>query len=219
MDEAIEKRNAVIEKTKELKKGLMQELLTRGIGHKKFKKTELGEIPAEWDVVKLENIASFEYGEGLPKNKREGNKYPVYGSNGIVGYHNAFLVKGPGIIVGRKGTIGSVTYCDRNFWPIDTTYYVAANVETNDLKWMFYYLKNLRMGRLNAATGIPGLNRQVALDLKIALPLLTEQKKIAEILSSVDEEIEKGMSHKDKLKEIKKGLMQNLLTGKLRVKI
>mgnify|MGYP001578412139 CR=1 FL=1 len=185
----------------------------------KFKKTEVGEIPVEWEISRLENILSFNYGEGLPEDERIKGEYPVYGSNGIVGYHNKFLVKGPGIIVGRKGTIGRITWSEQNFWPIDTTYYITTDTDKINLRWLFYNLTNLRLDLLNAVTGIPGLNRQVALNMKLALPLLLEQKKIAEILSSVDEAIEKSKEVIEKTKELKKGLMQVLLTGRVRVKI
>ncbi|RLE04455.1 MAG: hypothetical protein DRI99_03870, partial [Candidatus Aminicenantes bacterium] len=134
VDQAIEKVDDSIAKTERLKKGLMQELLTKGlpvasatqtgIGHKEFKNTEIGRIPKEWEVVRLGEVFSLEYGKGLTEKERENGEYPVYGSNGVVGYHSQYIVKGPGIIVGRKGTIGAITWSDRNFWPIDTTYYI-----------------------------------------------------------------------------------------------
>jgi len=219
VDEAIDKKQEIIERTKMLKKGLMQELLTRGIGHKKFQKTEIGEIPVDWEVKALKEVLSLNYGDGLPEGKRKGDKYPVFGSNGIIGYHDSFLVKGPGIIIGRKGTVGSITWSTEDYWPIDTTYYVVPCIGEIDLKWLYYILKILKLYQLNAATGIPGLNRNVALNIKIPLPPLHEQKRIAEALTSVDEEIENEMAHKERLEGIKKGLMQVLLTGKIRAKI
>ena len=87
-----------------------------------FKQTEIGKIPKEWKVVRMEDIFSLEYGRGLTEKDRERGNYPVYGSNGIVGFHSKYLVRGPGIIVGRKGTIGAATWSDKDFWPIDTTY-------------------------------------------------------------------------------------------------
>ena len=179
---------------------------------KRFKKTKIGDIPVDWEVGKLKSVISLKYGEGLPENKREGKPYPVYGSNGIVGYHSKFLVEGPGIIVGRKGSIGSITWSDRDFWPIDTTYYIIADLNKANFRWLFYHLTYLRLNRLNAATGIPGLNRHVVLEKKITLPPLPEQKKIAEILSTVDKAIEKSDKVIKKTKELKKGLMQELLT-------
>ena len=178
----------------------------------KFKKTETGNIPVDWNIVKIKDIISLDYGKGLPENKREGDRYPVYGSNGIVGYHKGYLVEGPGIIIGRKGTVGCVTWSNIDFWPIDTTYYVATNTTKINLRWLYYLLINLKLNRLNAATGIPGLNRNVVSNLAIALPPFSEQKKISEVLSTVDEAIEKSKEIIEKTKELKKGLMQKLLT-------
>jgi restriction endonuclease S subunit len=91
----------------------------------KFKDTPIGKIPVDWEVTSLEKIAFLEYGSSLPEKKRLEGPIPVYGSNGIVGYHNEKLLKGPGIIIGRKGTVGAVTWSDNDFWPIDTTYFIS----------------------------------------------------------------------------------------------
>src|SRR3989338_4289730 len=229
IDSAIEKISQLIEKKKELKKGLMQELLTGKRRVKvgsmkyevggKFKKTEIGEISDRWEIIKLENILTLNYGDGLPEEKRKAGVYPVYGSNGVIGYHDTALVKGPGIIVGRKGTIGSVEWSENDFWPIDTTYYTSTDKEKVNLRWLYYQLQILKLNKLNTATGIPGLNREVALNSSVPYPPILEQKKIAEILSDIDADIEQEVSEKEKMKQLKKGLMQVLLTGKVRVKI
>jgi type I restriction enzyme S subunit len=178
----------------------------------KFKKTPAGKIPVDWEVVKLGDKISLEYGEGLIESKRKYGKYPVYGSNGIIGYHDNFLIKGPGLVVGRKGTIGAVNWSDIDFWPIDTTYYIKL-LDTNlNLRWLYYKLKSLNLSKLNMATGTPGLNRDIACSQIIPLPPPTEQRKIGEILSAVDNAIDKTDAVIEKIKELKKGLMQTLLT-------
>ncbi|MCD6194578.1 MAG: restriction endonuclease subunit S [Candidatus Aminicenantes bacterium] len=178
----------------------------------KFKQTEIGSIPEEWKVMRLEEVFSLEYGKGLIEKERKNGEYPVYGSNGVVGYHSQYIVKGPGIIIGRKGTIGAVTWSDRNFWPIDTTYYIILKIAGTDLKWLFYKLLSLKLAKLNMATGTPGLNRGLVYKLKIPLPPLPEQQKIAEILSRVDEANEKVDDSIEKTERLKKGLMHELLT-------
>jgi type I restriction enzyme S subunit len=219
IDKAIRKTDEIIQKAQELKKGLMQKLLTKGIGHTKFKKTEIGEIPEEWEVVRVGEIVSFEYGKGLPARKRKSGTYPVYGSNGIVGYHNEPLVKGPGIIVGRKGTISGVIWSEKDFWPIDTTYYVKVKRSGIVLRWLYYRLTSLRLEMLNMATGVPGLNRNLVYDVRIGLPPYTEQQKITNVLSTVDKEIEKEKQIKEQLEKTMEWFMGNLLTGKIRVKV
>ncbi|MEM3556078.1 MAG: restriction endonuclease subunit S [Candidatus Micrarchaeia archaeon] len=219
VDDAIQKVDEIIEKTERLKKGLMQELLTKGIGHKEFKDTEIGRIPKDWEVVKVGNILSLEYGKGLPERERISGDYPVVGSNGIVGYHNKALVKGPGIVVGRKGTIGAVSWIDQDFWPIDTTYYVKPKISNIFLRWLFYKLTYLNPAKFHLADVVPGLKRELVHSLKMSLPSLSEQQKIVEMLSSVDEKLELERKRKEKLERIKKGLMNDLLTGRKRVKV
>jgi len=219
VDEAIEKVDQAIEKIERLKKGLMQELLTKGIGHKEFKDTEIGKIPREWEVSKLCERLSLEYGKGLTEIQRLEGKYPVLGSNGIVGYHNDFLIKGPGIIVGRKGTIGAINWSNDNFWPIDTTYYVKLRDRRTDLRWLYYKLISLNLSKLNMATGTPGLNRDLAYSKVLSIPAHSEQHKIVEILDTVVSRLDLCNDKKQKLGKIKKGLMNDLLTGKRRVRV
>ena len=165
-DSLIESLDKLITKKKRIKQGLIQTLLTRGIGHTKFKKTEIGEIPEEWYLKRVGDLFSLEYGTGLPNSKRIGKKYRVFGSNGVIGFSDDFLIEGPGIVVGRKGSIGKVTWSDSNFWPIDTTYYVKLKSNL-DLRWLFYKLTDLELERLNTATGVPGLNRDSIYNLLI----------------------------------------------------
>lgn len=177
----------------------------------KFKKTPAGKIPVDWEVMRLGEIAKLEYGDSLPEDKRAGGKVPVYGSNGIVGYHSSAFLKGPGIIIGRKGTVGAVVWSDKDFWPIDTTYYVTLQREV-DFKWLYYLLSSLHLENLNLPGGVPGINREQVHDLYIPLPLEKEQNKISNILTMVDDLIDKVTSEIEKTEELKKGLMRQLLT-------
>ena len=146
--------------------------------------------PNGWRALRLGDAVSFEYGRSLPSAQRRGGPVPVCGSNGVVGYHDESLVRGPGIVVGRKGSVGAVAWMGCDFWPIDTTYYVNPSSQT-DARWLYYAMSNLGLERLNEATGIPGLNRSTAASLHFQLPPIVEQRKIAAILSSVDDAIEK----------------------------
>jgi len=217
VEEQIEHTDTLIEKTKELKKGLMQQLLTKGIGHTKFKRTELGEIPEEWEIKRFGDILTLEYGFNLPEKDRNGGAYPVYGSNGIVGYHDTFSVKAPGIIMGRKGSIDKVAYAKIDFCPIDTTYYVVNS--SNDWKWLYYLISIQDLRSLNAATGVPSLSRNDFYLLKITVPPLDEQRHIASVLSEFDKHIENQLDQKGRLELLKQGLMQKLLTGQIRVNV
>jgi type I restriction enzyme S subunit len=173
---------------------------------------EINGIPVDWETVKLKEIISLEYGKGLSERNRERGLFPVVGSNGVVGFHNLALVKGPGIVVGRKGTIGAVSLIELDFWPIDTTYYIRMLNKEISLKWLFFALVKLNLPKLSMSDVVPGLKRELVYNLKALLPPLPEQKKIAEILSTMDKAIEKVDEAIEKTQRLKKGLMQELLT-------
>lgn len=143
-----------------------------------------------WKIIELGNVCKFKYGKGLPKRKRLNGIYPVYGSGGIVDYNKDYYIKGPGIIVGRKGTIGSVYFEKRNFFPIDTVFYIEENKDVYDIRFLYYMLINLGLSRLNSDAAVPGLNRNIAYRQEISLPPLNVQRKISSILSAYDNLIE-----------------------------
>jgi len=133
---------------------------------------------------RFEEICTLEYGASLPKKKRIDGPYPVVGSNGITGYHKDYLVEGPAIVVGRKGSAGEVTWIEENCFPIDTTYYIKqTNQEQSALRYLYWLLKTLNLPDLRGGAGIPGLNRtDVYNSHQIPLPPLDVQKElVAEI--------------------------------------
>ena len=139
---------------------------------------------SKYEMVPFEEVCTLEYGASLPKKNRVDGPYPVMGSNGISGYHNDFLVKGPAIIVGRKGSAGEVTYVDGDCFPIDTTYYVKiADKERTNIVYLYHVLKALDLPSLRGGAGIPGLNRNdVYQKHKLPLPPLEVQRElVAEI--------------------------------------
>ena len=143
----------------------------------------------EWKECKLGDVIVLNYGKALPEKKRVFGNIPVYSSAGLTGYHNESLVNGRGIIIGRKGTIGSVHFSYKPFWCIDTAYYITDNEEYN-LKYIYYLLQTLGLNELNEDSAVPGLNRNTAYQQDISFPPLPEQKAIAEVLSSLDDKID-----------------------------
>lgn len=164
-----------------------------------------------WIRTTFGDVAKLEYGSALPSQVRANVGLPVYGSSGVVGRHTRALVEGPGIVVGRKGTVGSVIWSWDSFWPIDTTYY-AVPVRAVDWRWLYWTLLSLPLGRLDSSTGVPGLNRNDAYELIVDLPRLPEQRRIAAILDTVDEAIRKTEQVIAKLQQMKQGLLHDLLT-------
>lgn len=142
-----------------------------------------------WEEKRLGEIAPFKYGKSLVAEKRQYGKYKVFSSAGICGVSDSYLAE-KGIIIGRKGSIGKVHYSKEPFYCIDTAFYIDVIDNNCNLKFIFYYLPLLQLDKLNTDAAVPGLNRNVAEKLKLKIPDLKTQEKIADILSSYDDLIE-----------------------------
>lgn len=138
----------------------------------------------------LKDAIELAYGKSLPARNRKEGTVPVYGSGGIGGYHNVPLVEGPGIVIGRKGTVGSVYFEKNDFFPIDTVYFVRPKEEVITLEYAYYLLKNLPLASLNSDAAVPGLNRDRAYSLPVRLPSLEQQGQVVKVLSQYDDLIE-----------------------------
>ena len=124
--------------------------------------SELGEVPEGWEVKRLEDVVEFKYGKALRSADRKGGSVPVFGSNGQIGLHNERLVSGPGIVVGRKGNPGVVTWSHGDFFPIDTTFYVVPRFAIVALPFLYYALSGQDLPAVSADSAVPGLNRNLA---------------------------------------------------------
>lgn len=156
---------------------------------------------SNWNNTTLGEEIQFLYGKGLPKRVRQEGDIPVYGSNGIIDYHNEALVKGPGIVIGRKGSVGEIKYSNSDFFPIDTTYYLKLKKE-GDLVFWYYFLQILGLPKMNTHSAVPGLNRELVYQISVKIPNPSIQKKIALILKSLDAKIEVNTSINTALEEL-----------------
>lgn len=111
---------------------------------------------------------------------------PVVGSGGVVGQHAIGITEGPTIVVGRKGSIGSVTWVDGPAWPIDTAYFVRPRRDDLNPRWLYWLLRSLPLPRMNKSAAVPGLNRDDVYRLVVQTPELDEQRRIAAILDHAD---------------------------------
>jgi len=162
--------------------------------------------------VQLGEVYPFIYGKGLPENKRANTgAIPVYGSSGVVGYHDEALIKGPAVIIGRKGTVGALNLCISPCWPIDTTFYVEFN-RIDEAQFCYYMLSTLGLQHMNSDSAVPGLNRNAAHALSIDLPDEMTRKAIASILGSLDDKIELNRQINEKLEAIAKALYKSWFT-------
>ena len=148
-------------------------------------------FPKTWRKVKLGEVLELKYGFGLPETKRKTGRVPVFGSSGIVGTHNEAAVQSQGIVIGRKGHVGSIHYSNVPFYPIDTVYYVDQLKIPGDIKFFYYFLKRIPFQQIGSDVGVPGLNRDIAYGLEVKIPEDPNiQKRIADVLSAFDDKIE-----------------------------
>lgn len=163
-------------------------------------------------LIKLKEIISLLYGISLPERNRIEGEYPVYGSDGIIGYHNNFLVKAPNIVIGRKGAAGEVNFATTNFTPIDTTFYIKPLTNFN-FKYIFYLLKSMNLKQYRSGLGPGGINRKFILNLNVNyIHSIEEQNKIVSQLEIHEQKIEQAkdkiIKAKEKQKEIMNGVIQ-----------
>ncbi|MBW1612892.1 MAG: N-6 DNA methylase [Deltaproteobacteria bacterium] len=154
------------------------------LSQERYRETDL-KWQSSYKFVDIGSICSFEYGKPLKKDDRKDGEYPVYGSNGVVGYHDSYLVEAPYLVIGRKGTAGAVHYSSKNGYPIDTTFYVKLESEEKVLiKYLYHILSSADLDKVNVQSGIPGLNRNDAYRIKIPLPPLSVQEEIVAEIES-----------------------------------
>jgi len=146
-----------------------------------------------WKEVQLGDVVILNYGKSLTSANRLTGKIPVYSSAGITGYHDTPLVNSEGIIVGRKGSVGTVYYSPIPFFCIDTAYYILPS-EDYSLKYMYYRIRSLGLEKLNEDSAVPGLNRDTAYSQTFLLPPLHEQHAIAAVLLCLDDKITNNIS-------------------------
>lgn len=246
VDALISTTEKLIQKKKNIKQGTMQNLLTGkkrlpGFGDKqtdlfvpngthtkevkdvspeqirlsaKMKQTELGEIPEDWEVKSLGEMLKIGHGKDY-KNLKSGN-VPVYGTGGYMTSVNDFLYEGETVCIGRKGTIDKPQYHSGKIWTVDTLFYTYDFKSLNP-KYLFYKFCLIDWLSMNEASGVPSLTAKNIEDIQITIPTKEEQTAIAKVLSSMDKEIETLNTKLEKYRNLKTAMMQQLLTGKIRL--
>jgi type I restriction enzyme S subunit len=247
VDSVIAKTGEVIAKTERLKKGLMQTLLTRGIGHKEYKQTPIGTIPKTWQTVKIAEIAEVKGRVGWRGYKRtdfvgESKGAISLGANNITKDNKLSLeeltyvswekydespeihVSFSDIIIAQRGSLGKVAIIDRDIGKatINPNVVLIKNIKANPF-YLYYALTSNAIQKqiysFSSSTTVPLLTQEQIKSLVVPLPDMPEQQKISAILSCVDKKLELEKKEKSKLERVKRGLMDLLLTGKIRVKV
>jgi type I restriction enzyme S subunit len=200
-DALINSLEKLIEKKRAIKQGAMQELLRPKEG---------------WKEKMLGEVLKVKHGKSQKEVEDKSGIYPILGTGGLMSFTNHFLYDKPSVLIGRKGTIDKPQYMDSPFWTVDTLFYTEI-FEGYSAKYIFYVFNLIDWYSYNEASGVPSLNSKSIEKIEKSFPSFNEQTRIANILSDMDAEIE-GLEEKlSKYKMVKQGMMQELLTGRIRL--
>lgn len=217
----------LIAKKQAIKTATMQQLLTGHTLLPKFAKhpdgtlkghrpSELGAIPEDWQVVPFKDVLTIKHGKNQKEVESPSGQYPIYATGGQIGNATSFLFDKPSVLIGRKGTIDKPRYTDIPFWTVDTLFY--SEIKKNcSVKFIYYKFCMIDWMQYNEASGVPSLNAHTIENVLIVLPNMEEQTAIATILSDMDAELETLEKKLSKARDIKQGMMQQLLTGRIRL--
>jgi len=169
-------------------------------------------VPEGWQRKTLGDWVTLSYGKALKADDRSDGPFPVYGSSGIVGTHKKFLAQGPGIIVGRKGNVGSVYWCAKDYWPIDTVYFI--DTETSNL-WLYYALQHMHF--ISTDVAVPGLNRAFAYSRPLLLPEARIVRHFLESAGVFHHQMAKLDEMNQKLRAARDLLLPRLMSGQISV--
>lgn len=179
-----------------------------------FEETELGAVPRGWLPVRLDSFIELAYGKALKAENRRSGHVPVYGSGGITGWHDQALVQQASVIVGRKGTVGSLYWERRPFFPIDTVFHVRSK---RPLVYCYHLLQTLGLEKMNTDAAVPGLNRENVYRLMVPnVPdtVLNAFNDVVAVLRTVaDENEDKAQT----LASLRDTLLPRLISGQLRL--
>jgi len=163
----------------------------------------------EWVETTLGEVLTLQRGFDLPEAERKPGSYPVIASTGPVGTHSQAMVRGPGVVIGRSGSIGGGQYVVGDFWPLNTTLWIK-DFRNNDTRFCYYLLKSLDLADFNVGSGVPTLNRNHLHPLPLMMPSnLNEQRAIAHILGTLDDKIELNRRMNETLEAMARALFKS----------
>ena len=180
-------------------------------------KLRFPEFSGEWEEKKLSNTLKIKHGKDQRTIEHSNGIYPILATSGIIGYTNTAIYKKETVLIGRKGTINKPQYMSTPFWTIDTLFYSEIHAE-NYVKFIYYLFQTINWLEYNEASGVPSLSAATIENIKVSIPSLPEQTKIANFLTLFDKKIEKQSEKVAALEEYKKGLMQKIFSREIRFK-
>jgi len=165
-----------------------------------------------WRRTRLGEVATLQRGFDLPVDARRPGSIPVLAPNGPIGNHDEAQVRGPGVVTGRRGTIGRVQFVKGDYWPLSTTLFVS-DFHGNDPLFVAFLLEALHLERFTEATGVPTLNPNVVHPLEVTIPPLDEQRRIAAVLSAINATNSRHDDVLNRLHDVKRAVADTLLSS------
>ncbi len=225
IDTLIEKQKQLIKLLKEKRQAVISSAVTRGINSSVLIVDsgieKIGFIPEHWEIVMLGKKIQLQRGVDITKDEQIEGDIPVVSSGGIQSFHNQFTTKGPGVVVGRKGTAGKLHYIDTNFWAHDTTLYVKE-FRGNEVRYVYYKLLSMNLEDYDTGSANPTLNRNLVHPEIVSWAPIEEQKEIVGYLdrfcSLADKTTVKINDAILLLKERRTALISAAVTGKIDVR-
>jgi type I restriction enzyme S subunit len=225
IDTLIEKQQQLIALLKEKRQAVISHAVTRGIDESaNFIESgipRVGSYPTHWEIVMLGKKIQLQRGVDITKDEQTHGNVPVVSSGGISSYHNKFTCKGPGVVVGRKGTAGKLHYVESDFWAHDTTLYVKE-FNGNDVRYAYYKLVSMKLEDYDTGSANPTLNRNNVHPEKVSWPPIIEQREIVEYLDTFCDLEEKAIKQVNQaimlLQERRTALISAAVTGKIDVR-
>lgn len=213
---AMEVQDKIVTTLKELKAATMEKLFREGLRGEPLKKTEIGGVPESWGIKRFGDFATLQRGYDLPAHQRNPGTIPVIGSNGIVGYHNMAMAKGPGVCTGRSGTMGLSFYSENDYWPLNTALFVV-DFHGNYPLFVHHLFECFDFQRYAAGVSVPTLNRNLVHKALVAVPDHREQIQIATILKKIDTAIRIKEERCKTVKFLFSSILHLLMTGQVRI--
>jgi len=218
---AIEQQARLIALTRELKSALMKKLFTEGLRGENQKETEIGLVPESWDVVKIGDVFKFSSGKIRPsyieENPTSDKPFPVYGGNGVMGYADIYLLGEPTLILGRVGEYcGVAHHTIGKAWISDNALYTKEIKREANTKYMAEYFTFANLNQYSNKAGQPLITQGIISAISIPLPKLDEQEEMYQYFDVLNNKSELLQSKKEKLEELFRTLLHQLMTGEVR---
>jgi type I restriction enzyme S subunit len=208
VDALLQKLDQLIAKKRDVKQGVMQELVTGD--------TRLPGFDGTWSPRRLGEVLRVRHGKSQRGVETPNGRFPILATSGEIGRTDTFMYDRPSVLIGRKGTIDCPQYMDLPFWTVDTLFFTEVS-NSCVAKFLYYVFNTINWRNYNEASGVPSLNASTIAAIEFLCPEKNEQSAIAAVLSDMDADIVDLDARRDKTRSLKQGMMQELLTGRIRL--